>query len=599
MWPFGSFKPGNAISDDTGPERQKSPVAGPSHAMGVLATTEDALQGVSDIDLGMVKSVLTQAQTLGQRLEAFVDDLTSSASSDPGSLDTYSGNIEAAYARLKSTVGGSADVIVRRFKIGRERPLPALLAFVDGLADSQMVDQDTILLMQRFKDAETLSKNPPQAYTLIQESVIAVGHATVKTQWSQLLVDLMGGNTLVFIGDCPQVLVLDTIKYPARSISNPTTERAVKGPQEAFNEVVLTQMNLIRRRIKSPSLRFDSMKVGILSQTTVIIAYIQGLTNPELIEAVRRRLSTMNVATVEYANTVADGLISSRSLFPQVRSTERVDMAVRALSLGKVAVLVDNTPYVLILPSTFMDFYQTTDDYTVGFWQASLERIIRLLGLFIGLMLPAFYVALTSVDPELLPTKLVITIAGSRVGIPYPPIVEVAIMWITIEILREAAIRLPKGLSTTLGTVGAIVVGTAVVKAGLVSDIMIVIITLNALALFTSPVYEMATPWRILFWVVVLAAYFLGIYGIILSALAILAHLASLENFGVPYLSPFGPLRIRDLKDSWIRAPKDTLVFRPAYLRTLHPIKRIPHPHKPMAHPQLHQTQKEYWHDEE
>ncbi len=590
MWPFSrKTHSGPRLADNATPEK------GPAgRLMDNLKTAEQTLEDITEIDHGLVKDLITETKTFSKRLESLSQDLI------PGhkSLDEFSGDIDGAYDRLKNTVGQSPDIIIRRFFIGHGPQVPALLAFVDGLADNQMIDQDTIALMQRYQDAQVLIQSPQTAHQVIHDAVTSVGHATVETQWSKLVIDLMGGNTIVFIQGCPQVLVLDTVKYPARAISAPMTERAVKGPQEAFNEVILTQMNLIRRRIKSPNLHFDPVKIGQLSQTLVVVAHVEGVTNPELVIATKRRLAAINIANLEYSNTLAESLSSSRSLFPQVRSTERADIVARDLALGKVAIMVDNTPYAITVPATFMDFYQTTDDYTASFWEASLERLVRLLGLFVGLLLPPLYIALSSVDPELLPTKLVITIAGSRVGIPFPPIFEVIIMWSIIEILREAAIRLPKGLSTTLGTIGAIVVGTAIVKAALVSDIMIVIITLTALGLFTSPVYEMAVPWRILFWFVILAAYLLGIYGIILSLIIILAHLASLENFGVPYLSPFGPLRVRDLKDSWIRFPEAKMRHRPTYLRSVSPIQRSVQKEPPMVYPQLHQTQKEHFDDE-
>jgi hypothetical protein len=600
MWPFSRHKPKfDAKRPEIAQHLDEPPKSPAMKLMETLKTSEETLEHVTGVDLGLLKDLITETQTFSKRLEALGQDLTQGKSAIPEkTLDEFSGDVEAAYDRLKSTVGQSPDIIIRRFYIGQSQQVPALLAFVDGLASNEMIDQDTVTLMQSYKGTKSLQQNPSTAHQIIHDSVVSVGHATVETKWSKLIIDLMGGNTIVFIQDCAEVLVLDTVKYPARAISAPMTERAVKGPQEAFNEVILTQMNLIRRRIKSPNLHFDPVKVGQLSQTLVVVAHVEGVTNPELVMAVKRRLTSIQIANLEYSNTLSESLSNSRSLFPQVRSTERADIVARDLAMGKVAIMVDNTPYSLTLPATFIDFYQTTDDYTASFWEASLERLVRLLGLFVGLLLPSLYIALSSVDPELLPTKLVITIAGSRVGIPFPPIFEVIIMWTIIEILREAAIRLPKELSTTLGTVGAIVVGTAVVRAALVSDIMIVIITLTALGLFTSPVYEMAVPWRILFWFIIIAAYFLGIFGIILALIVILAHLASLENFGVPYLSPFGPLRVRDLKDSWVRFPERNMVYRQTSLRTVSPKQRTRNPKKPMVSPQLHQTQQEHFDDE-
>ncbi|MCY0881997.1 MAG: spore germination protein, partial [Firmicutes bacterium] len=265
---------------------------------------------------------------------------------------------------------------------------------------------------------------------------------------------------------------------------------------------------------------------------------------------------------------------------------ERVDVAVKDLIDGKVVVMIDNAPCVLTVPSVFMDFYQTSDDYVHSFWEASLERMIRLIGLMIGLLLPSLYIALVAVNPNLLPLKLSLSIIGSRASIPFPPLIEVLIMMITIEILREAALRLPKELSQTLGTVGAVVVGTAIVKAGVVSDLMIIIATLTALGLFTAVDYAITVPWRILSWLIVLSSTIFGVYGIILVLLLIVAHLAQLQNLGVPYLSPFGPMRPEDLKDSWLRWPKSQLTHRPYYTHPLKSRKRTKAPRYPSGQKQ-------------
>ncbi len=552
-------------------------------------TAQETLKIILDLHLNVLRDLISETQTFQKRLEAFTQDLETRLS-----LNTFSGQVDAAYDRLKNTIGQSPDIILRRFYIGRKQQIPALLVCEDGLSDNQMIDQDTIYLLQRFENVQSLKENPAIAHQIVHDSVVSIGHATVETQWSKLLIDVMGGNTLVFIDGCLEVLVLDTVKYPARAIEQPTTERAVKGPQESFNEVILTQMNLIRRRIKGPALSFEPLVMGELSNTSIIVAHVQGVANPAIVLAVKERLASLTLANVEYGNELSSVLSDNpSSLFPQVRFSERADIIARDLALGKVAILVDNTPYAMTVPSTFMDFYQTTDDYTGSFWEGSLQRLIRFIGLFIGLLMPPLYVALISVDPELLPTRLVITIEASRLGIPFPPIFEVIIMWTIIEILREAAIRLPKGLSTTLGTVGAIVVGTAVVKAAIVSDLMIVIITLTALGLFTSPVYSMATPWRVLFWFVIIASYFFGTYGIILAVVGIIAHLASLENFNVPYFSPFGPLNLRDLKDSMVRFPYSAFKKRPAYLATVNPVQRTEPQRTPMPHPPMVSMQRE------
>ena len=597
MWPFSRSNHPRKTLPATKKTQPKIAMTGEERAAQQLSenlsVTEKTLGHISLIDTTLLSDLLTETSTLEKRLESLAKDLNRS-----GSLDAFSGDVETAYTRLKNAVGQSPDIILRRFLIGKDVKIPALLAFVDGLAESQIIDQDTITLSQEYDQAYRLTQDLAKAHQVVHDSVIAPGHLTVETSWEKLLIKLTSGNTIIFIEGCPSVLVADTVKFPARSISTPTTERTVLGSQEAFNEIMLTQMNLLRMRLKTPKLHFDALSVGTLSHTNVAIAHIEGLTNPSLVSAVKQRLDVVHLDAVQTGQELIPYLTERAStLFPQIRRTERPDVVARELGLGKAAVLVDNTPFVLIMPNTLMDFYQTIEDYVLNSWYGTLERLTRFVGLFLGLLLPPLYIALTSVNPELLPTKLVLTIAGSRVGLPLPPIFEVLTMWAIIEILREASLRLPKELSTTLGTVGAIVVGTAVVKAGIVSPLMIVIITLTALGLFTSPSYEMAVPWRVLFWFLVTLSYFLGVYGIILGMLAILSHLASLENFGVPYLSPFGPVKTRDLKDSLVRFPEPMLTKRPSILAPLQTKKSSNWNDIPDPNPNLHRSQEERWDD--
>lgn len=597
MWPFTRKKTNtlSAQKADVTPEVPLSPTEAQAVQLGSnLSTASNALEQVSGVDVSILSDLITETQTLEKRLESLTHSLEKT-----GALDKFSGDVGSAYERLKNTIGQSPDIIIRRFLIGRHFKLPALLAFVDGLTDSQIIDQDTVMVAQAYDDASTLTQDPEKAHQIVHDSVVAAGHCTVESSWDKLLQKLTAGNTLLFIQGCPTVLVVDTVKYPARSLTAPTVENTVMGSQEGFNEVVLTQMNLVRMRLKTPHLHFDQLSLGSLSRTNVVVVHIEGLTNPALVLAVKERLATAKMALVQSGQELIPFLTSnSQSLFPLIRRTERPDVVAREVSQGKVAVLVDNTPFAMVMPNTLMDFYQTIEDYDLSPWYGTLERLIRFIGLALGLLLPPMYIALTSVNPDLLPTKLVLTIAGSRVGLPLPPVFEVLTMWAIIEILREAALRLPKVLSTTLGTVGAIVVGSAVVKAGIISPLMIVIITLTALGLFTSPSYEMAVPWRVLFWLLITVSYFLGLYGIILALLGILAHLSSLESFGVPYISPFGPYSWRDLKDSIVRFPASRLTKRPTYLQTLDPTKSSNWHQNPVPNPHLHARAEEQLHDQ-
>lgn len=387
--------------------------------------------------------------------------------------------------------------------------------------------------------------------------------------------------------------MLDSVKFPSRNIGRSESEPSIKGPQEAFTEVLLTQMNQLRRRLPAPSLQFEPFTIGTESHTTVLVCYVRNVANPAIVDAIKKRMGAISRASVQTSNEVGEYLADRRiTIFPQLRMSDRVDLVARNLSQGKVAILTANDPTALVLPNTLMDFYQTTQDYAFPFWDATLVRIVRLAGLLVGLYLMPLYIALSSVNPDLFSLKLLLTVTGARQGMPFPPVIEVMIMWFIIEILREAANRLPQQMATTIGTVGAVVVGTAIVKAGLIDAIMIIIVTITALGLYTVPAIELASTWRWLFWFYIGASWLFGIYGIVLFSVVLITHLNSLENFGVPYFAPLAPIRLRDLKDSWIRLPFPDLLLRPRTLRTLDPRQGVSDPVH--SNFDLHRVQQRY-----
>ncbi|NMP22041.1 hypothetical protein HIJ39_06700 [Sulfobacillus sp. DSM 109850] len=315
-------------------------------------------------------------------------------------------------------------------------------------------------------------------------------------------------------------------------------------------------MSQLRRQLATPHLVFDQLTVGTRYPVSVVIAYLDDVVNPALRDAVRARVTRIRAETVVNSTLVASYLRDHPgTLFPTVRNSERVDLVVWQLLSGKVAVLVDGDPFVLWGPATVCDFYHTSEDYTSAWYDASFIRAIRWLAWAFGVYLPALYIALTEVNPELVPPPLVILTAGSHPGLPFTPIVEVLVMILIIEILREAALRLPKALGTTIGTVGAIVVGTAVVKAGFVSPQIIVVMTLTALSFFTAPSYDLTGTWRLVSWVILVSAFIYGVYGIVLATLGLTIKLVTETSFGVPYLTPLAPFRPVDWVDTLRRAP--------------------------------------------
>ncbi|MHB1610463.1 MAG: spore germination protein [Sulfobacillus sp.] len=467
--------------------------------------------------------------------------------------EQYVPDMESAYQRIKAEMGSSPDVILRYLQVPACQPHRVLIAYIDGLTDSQMVDQDIIApLLQASSPADQWD-----------QTTIRPGHISPQRHWTSILQDLAGGNTIIFAPGLAHVWSVDTVKFKERAIGRPHTELSVRGPNEAFNEDVYTQMSQLRRRFFDPALHFHEVTLGRLQNSAVMVAYIEGLTNPSLVDAVKMRLERVRIDGKPNA-TVIGGLIRDhpRTIFPTIRSTERVDVASMALLEGRVVICVDADPFVLIAPAPLIDFYRTAMDYSDAWYDTSFIRLIRLLGWGMGVYLPSLYIALTEVNTNLLPPSLLIVTGGDHAGLPFPPIVEALLMVFVIEVLREAALRLPKALSTTIGTVGGIVVGTAVVKAGLVSPQMIVVITLTALSFYSVPVYELTGTWRLMDFLMLMLAAVLGIYGIILATIWMVGTLISLDSFGVPYFSPFAPFRVADWIDVLVRVPWTLLRHR-------------------------------------
>lgn len=488
-----------------------------------------------------------ELQTLLKRLNQDINGWTAALGQDPSApADQYVPGVEAAYQRLKAGMGKSSDVLLRKIEVPSCPASPVLIACIDGMADTQMVDQDIIQpLMATEKEPSTWDRN-----------TMTPVHITKETSWPKILQDLAAGNTMIFAPQLNFVWVVDTVKYKQRAIERPQTEMAVRGTEEAFNEILLTQKNQIRRHLLSPALQFHDVTIGRIQHTTVSVAYIEDVTNPALVDEAIHRLKAIVIDGAANSTTIA-GLIRDhpRSIFPTMRATERVDIVIWRLLEGTVVILTEGDPFALIAPSPLVDFYRTSMDYSSSWIDSSFVRMIRFGGWLIGMYLPALYVALADVNPNILPNELFIVMQGSHAGLPFPPLIEMVLMILVIEILREAALRLPKVLSTTLGTVGAIVVGTAVVKAGLVDPQIIVIMTLTALSLFSTPVYELTGTWRVVGFALLLGGSILGVLGIVLVTMMILAVAIDMQTFGTPYFAPWSPFRPRDWKDSIIRAP--------------------------------------------
>lgn len=350
----------------------------------------------------------------------------------------------------------------------------------------------------------------------------------------------------------------------ARSIEEPDNERSIISSHDGFVENIGTNIFQLRKRVKSPQLKVKFFTLGKLTNTKVSMVFIENLANKKTIEEVERRISSIEVDQLLSFGDLQDYIEDNPySPFPQMLTTERPDRGAAYLTEGKILLLVDGSPRILIVPITFFAFYQTPDDYNSRWLVGTFFRLIRFFSFIISISLPAIYIAVVSFHSEVLPIGILYSIRVSLENVPFPPYIEAFAMQIILELLKEAAIRLPTPIAQTIGIVGGLVIGTAVVEASFVSNTMIVVIGLTAIASFVAPVNEMGTSARLLGFPVMIAASLFGFFGIVLVLMVIFIHLCKLETFGTPYFAPIAPFKIEDIKDSIVRLPFWKLNTRP------------------------------------
>lgn len=469
-------------------------------------------------------------------------------------------------------LGGSDDVVFRRFEVAGQ-PLPGAAIYVDGLVRRDAVDEE-ILKPVMLELAMARERNgclaAGEVLACLERRAITVGELRRTSEVEEILVAVLSGDAAFLVEGTAWALILNTRGWPSRAVEEPITESLVRGPRDGFTETLRTNTALLRRHLRDPHFKIKQFRVGRRSQTDCALAYVEGIVRPEVVEEVRKRLETIDIdhvtETGELEQLIED---SPFSLFPQVQYSERPDKVVAGILQGRVAILVDGTPFVIMAPSVFGHFFTSPEDYYERWLIGSLLRFLRIAGSYVATFLPAIYVALTSYHPGLWPTPLAMAIAATRQGIPFPAVVEALIMEMAFELLREAGARLPRPIGETIGIVGGIIIGDAAVRSRLVSPIMVVIVALTAIASFAIPAYNLAISFRILRFPLTVAAGVLGLYGVVLGFIIINVHMVCLKSFGVVYLSPFVPYRRNDWKDAFFRAPIRALTGRPVMLRPL------------------------------
>ena len=452
----------------------------------------------------------------------------------------------------------SSDVVKRRFVIGKK--VDAAIVYIDGLIDKAMVTEAILKPLMYFSDIDPLPDVIDINY--VKSTLVLTGSIEPVENINKAIDKILSGDTILIIDKSPKILAVSLRGWNMRGIQEPQTESVVRGPREGFTETMRVNTSLLRRKIKNPNLKFETVTIGDRTKTDVCISYISGLAKPELIDEVKKRLSNIKIDGVLESGYIEQYIEDAPySIFSTVGNSEKPDKVASKLLEGRAAILVDGTPFVLTVPMLFVESFQSSEDYYSRAFFVSFIRILRFIAFFISILAPALYVALSNFHQELIPTPLLLSMAAAHEGVPFPATAEAFIMLIFFEILREAGVRLPRPVGQAVSIVGALVIGEAAVSAGLIGAPLVIVVAVTAVSSFTVP--TQTDSGTIMCFALLLLAGFMGGFGISIGLFAIIIHMATIKSFGIPYMMPFMPYDKSGLKDTAIRAPLWTMRKRP------------------------------------
>lgn len=485
--------------------------------------------------------------------------MTSTHTNQSNSLKLQpSDNLSKKLNYVTEITGKSDDVVIRPFSFGNKDGIAAAMIYVDGLVDDRALQK--MLGGAKFFEPQEDKDVFPQ----IQADLEEIGHSEKVLDYKTILERLFKGNCLCAIDGFASCISVAIPQFSERPVTEPTTETVVRGPREGFVENARVNTSLLRRRLADENLWIESKTIGVRTKTKISIAYLNDIVDKSLLDELNSRLNRINTDSIledgDVEELIQDAFYTP---FPTVYTTERPDTAVSHLLEGKIAIIVDGSPMVIVIPALFVQFFHNTEDYTQRADIGTLIRLLRFFSIFIALLAPSLYIAVTTFHQELIPTGLLGNLAAQREGTPFPTFIETLMMEITFEILREAGIRMPQPVGQAVSIVGAIVIGQAAVQAGIVSAAVVIVVSVTAIASFVFPSYNIGIPIRILrFGFMALAASF-GLVGICIGFTMMLLHLSSLKSFGIPYMEGLSPFVWKNQKDIVARAPKWMMDKRP------------------------------------
>ena len=457
---------------------------------------------------------------------------------------------------IKKLNSNSGDIITRiinkdNIKIG--------YVYLESVSSDDKISEFLTKSIININDFNSLFK--------VLNNKIYNSHVTTTDNYKDLFYYLASGYTAILVDGYNEAIVVETRSSLDRGVVESSSEPVVRGPKDSFTENHPKNIGLIRKRIKDHNLIFKNILVGRRTKTTISVAYIKDIANLGSVNKIIDKLKKIDIDAIIDSGYIRELLEeNSKSIFPKMISTERPDLACTSLLEGRIVLLVENTPFVLILPATLIDFIHSTEDYYHKPLNATFNRILRIICFFITIITPGLYVALMTFNPEIIPSDILLSLVAQRSGVPFSTAIEVLVFVITFEMLREADIHSPSISGSSMSIVGALVLGDAAVNAGIVSPIVIIIVAITSiseLVFYDVDIITALREWRILF---ILASLLLGLMGFVIAGIILTAKLVSITCLDIPYLTPFSPLYVRQWMDAIFRFPRNKLKYRASYL---------------------------------
>lgn len=474
---------------------------------------------------------------------------------------------------IKALFSNSSDIVIRPVKINQNDIIVHLFC-VDGLINQDLFD-DAVFKSLKFDPYLANCKTERQMMDYLLEGGAYHVFTKEEKDYDLLIKYVLSGMVALIFDSEEKAIVYDIRKFEKRSIQEPTEENVIKGSKESFIEVMRINTALIRRRIRSEYLVVEKLSAGKISKTDMSLLYISNVADINTVNKIKEIINNIDIDNISTPAFIEEYLIENKhSIFPQVMYTQRPDRVSANLSDGRAALVVDGIPFVYMLPCQLPMLMQSPDDYANHFLIGSSLRIIRYISMIITLFLPAFYIAATTYQSQMLPVQLALSTQAAKLNVPFSSASEVLGLLISFEILIEAGLRLPKAVGTAMSILGGLVVGQAAVSANLVSPAVVVIVSLAGIAGFMMPNQDLSSGIRLIRFLLAILAAFAGFFGLVIGLIILITHLCSLNNYGTAYISPFVDVEERNIKDTIFRFPIKYFKERPADLVTDNKIKQ-------------------------